>query len=150
MEIVPGNRCTVAQRTLLAHTLIREFGTHYPDWTVDQAADELAAHGPLPMSLIALDGDIALGCASLLDDDEVTGWVDRIWLGNVVVLGTERGRGIGAALVDAIERYAASMGFPELHLVTSTAIDWYERRGWTALGVADVHGHAMTVMRRAL
>ena len=150
MEIVPGNRCTVAQRTLLAHTLIREFGTHYPDWTVDQAADELAAHGPLPMSLIALDGDVALGCASLLDDDEVTGWVDRIWLGNVVVLGTERGRGIGAALVDAIERYAASMGFPELHLVTSTAIDWYERRGWTALGVADVHGHAMTVMRRAL
>ena len=150
MEIVPGNRCTIEQRTLLAHTLIREFGTHYPDWTVDQAADELAAHGPLPMSLIALDGDVALGCASLLDDDEVTGWVDRIWLGNVVVLGTERGRGIGAALVDAIERYAASMGFPELHLVTSTAIDWYERRGWTALGVADVHGHAMTVMRRAL
>lgn len=150
MEIIAGNRCTAEQRAVLAHALVREFGNHYPDWTIDEAIDELAAAGPVPTSLVAFEGDAVLGCASLLDDDEVTGWDGRHWLGNVVVLDTARGRGIGAALVNAVEAHAVALGLTELHLVTGTALDWYLRRGWTALGTADVHGHAMTVMRKAL
>lgn len=135
---------------MLADALLAAFGTQYPSWTTDEAVQELAAPGPVPFSLIACEGDQPLGCASLLDDDEVSGWDGRTWLGNVIVLESARGRGIGSALVDAIEQRATRLGVRELHLVTTTAIDWYERRGWSVRGSADVHGHAMTVMHKSL
>ena len=135
---------------MLASALVAEFGSHYPNWTIDEAIEELAMTGPLPMSVVALDGTTPLGCASLLVDDEVTGWDGHMWLGNVVVLEAARNRGVGSALVVAIEQRAAALGIRELHLVTSSAIGWYEQRGWKLIGEADVHGHAMSVMRKLL
>jgi GNAT superfamily N-acetyltransferase len=150
VNIVPGSACTHEQRRTLATALVAEFGHQYPDWTIDDAVEELATPGPLPTSFVALDGTTPLGCASLLEDDEVTDWSGHVWLGNVVVLESARGRGIGSALVSTIEEHASSLGIPELHLVTASAIDWYERRGWNLVGDADVHGHAMSVMRKSL
>lgn len=150
MNIVAGSRCTAEQRRLLADALVAEFGTHYPNWTVDEAIAELAAPGPIPASFVALDGTTPLGCASLLADDEVADWDGRLWLGNVVVLEAARHRGIGSALVSAVEAHATALGITELHLVTTTALEWYERHGWQHVGAASVHGHAMSVLRKSL
>lgn len=150
MRIVPGSDCSPEERRQLAIELIRAFGSQYPQWTVDEATTELAGTTGFPRSLIALVDGQAVGCASLLDDDEVTDWPDRFWLGNVVVRDAYRGRGVGAALVRAVEDLARELRITELHLVTDTSANWYERAGWTALGVADVHGRPMTVMHKTL
>lgn len=150
MEIVPGSTCTRAQRAAIADLLVAENGREYPDWTVQQAAEETALPGPIPMTFVALASGAAIGCASLLDDDEVSGWSDAVWLGNVVVAPQARGRGIGTALVAAVEAHATSVGITELHLVTTSAIEWYRTKDWTVVGTADVHGHPMTVMHKTL
>lgn len=147
VEIVPGWQCDAETRAVLARVVVAEHGHEYPQWTVTEAIDEIGAPGPIPMTFVAVENGRAIGCASLLDDDEVTGWDGHFWLGNVVVLGSERGRGVGSALVQAVMDHARSLGIGELHLVTTSAIDWYLPRGWARLGSADVHGHPMTVMR---
>lgn len=150
VEIIPGYQCTPEQRRAIADVLIAANSHEYPQWTPAEAADELAARGPLPLSFIALEHGIAVGCASLLDDDEVSDWEGRTWLGNVVVQDHARGRGIGSDLVDAVETHARSIGLTELHLVTLAAIDWYRAKGWRPLGAGNVHGHRMTVMSKTL
>lgn len=148
MQIIDGAACTLAQRRQLAEALIAAFGAHYPEWTLDAAADELGTSDGLPSSVVAIESGQVLGCASLLADDEVEGWPDRHWLGNVVVFESARDRGIGTALVNAVEARAAMIGIPELHLVTDGAEDWYAGRGWSRVGVGVVHGHHMTVMSK--
>lgn len=150
MRIVPGSDCSPEQRRQLAIELIRTFGSQYPQWTVDEATTELAGTTGFPRSLIALVDGQAVGCASLLDDDEVTDWTDRFWLGNVLVGAAHRRRGLGTALVQGIEALALELHITHLHLVTDTTADWYERAGWTVLGTADVHGRPMTVMHKTL
>ena len=150
MEIVAGHTCTHIERAALAGALITEFGRQYPAWTHAEAVEEIAASGPLPLTLVARDASGVLGCASLLADDEVSDWDDVVWLGNVVVLEHARNRGVGSQLVASIEAHAASLGLQQIHLVTTTAIRWYESRNWSVIGEGSVHGHAMTVMHKSL
>lgn len=150
MHIVPGSHCTEGQRAAVAELLIAENGHEYPDWTCAEAALETALPGPIPITFVAIEDGVALGCASLLDDDEVSGWSEQLWLGNVVVTPSARGRGIGAALVGAVEAHARSIGITELHLVTTSAVDWYRSKGWVVVGQAAVHSHPMTVMHTTL
>lgn len=150
MHIVPGSQCTTAQCAAVAELLVAENARAYPAWTIEQATAEVAMPGPLPITFIAIDDGRALGCASLLDDDEVTDWDGRTWLGNVVVSGDARGRGIGSMLVDAVETHARTIDIAELHLVTTSAVDWYLPKGWRTLADADVHGQRMTVMHKTL
>lgn len=51
-------------------------------------------------------------------------------LRSVVVAPDRRGTGVGAALVEAIERRARDAGIASLVLLTETASDWFERRGY--------------------
>lgn len=148
MRIIDGRTCTEAQRRRLAEALLDAFGAHYPQWTLAAAETEIAASDGLPSTVVAVESARVLGCASLLGDDEVDDWPDRYWLGNVVVLESARNRGVGAALVTAVERRAAAAGIRELHLVTDGAEDWYAHRGWSRVGVGVVHGHHMTVMSK--
>lgn len=150
MQIVRGAAVPVHQRRVLATALIDAFGRQYPEWSVDEAIAELASDDLKVQSVIAIVDDLAVGCASLLDDDEVDGWNDHAWLGNVVVLAEHRRKGIGRALARAIETLALDSQLEELHLVTDTGVQWYERDGWTLCGTASVHGHPMTVMRKRL
>ena len=150
MQIIRGADCTIGQRAAIAELLLAENGRVYPGWTVEQAAAETGLAGPIPVTFVAVDDGCAIGCASLLDDDEVTGWDDHAWLGNVAVVEAARGHGVGSALVSAVETHATSIGVTALHLVTTSAVDWYRAKGWDVVGVGDVHGHSMTVMRKTL
>jgi len=56
---------------------------------------------------------------------------DRL-LRSVVALPEFRGTGLGAAIVGALERFAAQAGTERLHLLTTTAAPFFEKLGWEA------------------
>ena len=151
IEIVPARTLSDGALQDLARAIVGEFGHAFPEWDETAARFELTNADGLPTGYAALlDGEVA-GCATLLPDDEVAG-LERLtpWLGNVYVVPTARGRGVGAALVGAVERAAEHQGASVLHLITDTAVDWYAARGWRDLGVVSVHGTPMTHMVREL
>jgi amino-acid N-acetyltransferase len=59
-------------------------------------------------------------------------------LRSVVVAESERGRGHGAALTDALERHARTNGVETLYLLTTTAPAFFRRRGYEAVAREDV------------
>lgn len=54
-------------------------------------------------------------------------------LRSLVVAPDVRGRGLGDALVDAIEAHARSAGLASLTLLTQTAAAFFQRRGYTVI-----------------
>lgn len=70
----------------------------------------------------------------------------------VAVLQEARGRGVGHALMDALEAHAASQGHREVILGAQlTALGFYERRGYEAWGdIFDDAGIPHRMMRRPL
>ncbi len=72
------------------------------------------------------------------------------WLAALYVAPEFRKRGIGAALVKAIEGHARSVGTQRLHLYTVDAEAFYRRLGWIAQEHFDWHGKPMVLMQREL
>jgi amino-acid N-acetyltransferase len=59
-------------------------------------------------------------------------------LRSVVVAAPSRGRGVGTALCDALERRAASDGIERLYLLTTTAAAFFRDRGYDRVDRAAV------------
>ena len=130
--------------------MVAEFGHLYPAWDLDLAEKDLSqdAGEGLPLQLVAIENRRIVGSVSIISDDEVTGWEGKDWwLANVFVLPEFRGRGIGISLINRAVEIARESGSPNLHLVTDTVENWYLDQGWESIGIGDVHGHAMIVMR---
>ncbi len=70
------------------------------------------------------------------------------WLAGLVVAPGMRRRGIGAALVRAIETHAFEQGFDALYLYTHDADAFYERLGWDTLEEFTAFGEAARLMVR--
>ena len=153
MELRRCSSLPTATLEFLAAHLVAEFGHLYPVWDESAATNELsqdAAEG-LPLHLAAIDNHRALGSASIIPDDEVTGWEGNDWwLANVFVLPEYRGRGIGSSLIKRAIEIARESGARDLHLVTDTVENWYLKQGWESLGFGEVHGHEMVVMHLEL
>jgi len=140
----------IAKLEILATHLVAEFGHLYPDWDVSSAVAELSQDlgNGLPLHIAAVAGNMPIAVASVVSDDEVTGWEEKEWwLANVYVMPQHRGSGIGTQLITRAVDVAKNHGAKELHLVTDSAERWYEKHGWTTAGIGDVHGHSMVVMR---
>lgn len=96
--------------------------------------EENLRNTPIPLALLAHNGNTFLGTASVIasDLDErpgLTPWVAAVW-----VEERARGHGIGAALVDAAGRAAFALGFPRVYLCARTRMtSFYERLGWTLI-----------------
>ena len=104
----------------------------------------------VPIVLVALDdADTLVGTASLLFDD-LEGDPRNPWLASVFVPAEQRGRGIASVLVTAIEDAARRLGYPTLHLFTTSAARLYARLGWRALERRDYRGEHIQVMDKAL
>ena len=80
--------------------------------------------------LIAYLNDVAVGCGAVRRLDETTAEIKRMYVDLAV-----RGRGIGRALVEALEREARLVGLTTIALETGTrlasAIKLYEAMGYT-------------------
>jgi predicted N-acetyltransferase YhbS len=95
-----------------------------------------------------LDGGLA-GC-SLLVPREIDQHHDcGPWLAGLAVEPGLRSRGIGSALVRAIEDEAGQRGIARLFLYTSGAKPFYAARGWFVLDdFVDGDGEASTLMAK--
>jgi GNAT superfamily N-acetyltransferase len=72
------------------------------------------------------------------------------WLAGLYVAPKHRRRGIGRALVRAIEDQARLRRNRRIYLYTDSAIKYYERLGWNSIDQIDWKGFHTTLMTREL
>ncbi len=122
-------------------------------WFIDEWAPWYGPNGPgdaggdlaacqsrdkLPICLVALsrDGDVvgtaALKTKSVGSEHGIGPWLAAVLVGK----GYER-RGIGTALVEAVEEEAARLGFRSIYTSTESARSIMERRGWQVFGTSQ-------------
>ena len=112
---------------------------------VDPAADRDVMDGEA-MQFVAVDGERVLGtCRVLMRGDEAR-------LGRMAVEPEERGRGLGAQLLEEAERAAATAGARRVLLHAQVgAVSFYARGGYEQVGEPFVQeGIEHVTMERAL
>ncbi len=112
-------------------------GPYYgPDGPGDAEKDlhESCNRDDLPVALVALDNDgTVLGTAALKRESVGSELGLGPWLAAFYVPIEHRKRGIGSALVEAIENKARNFGFESIFVSTDAAENIIRRRGWTLL-----------------
>jgi len=124
-----------------------------PDGDGDAKADLDAcdSRDKLPICLVALSASGELiGTASIRDESVGSELGVGPWLSAVLVKRQFRGKGIGTALVEAIETEAARLGFKEIYTSTDVAMKILERRGWEIFGAARSLRGELSVYRQAI
>jgi N-acetylglutamate synthase-like GNAT family acetyltransferase len=87
-------------------------------------------HDHSSLHWVALDGDAVVGCVLLLPSD-----TSRARLRAMAVDSPWRGRGVGRALVAALERDALELGYREIFMhARENAIGFYQRLGYQLSG----------------
>ncbi len=135
-------------------------------WFIDEWAPWYGSKGPgdaegdlaacrnrdkLPICLVALnrDGDVvgtaALKTESIGSEHGIGPWLAAVLVGK----GNER-RGIGTALVEAIEEEAARLGFRSIYTSTDSARGIMEHRGWKIFGTSKSLRGNVTVYQKQL
>jgi predicted N-acetyltransferase YhbS len=116
----------------VAQLVWREFWADVDDGMTEAELAEAfggrAEPGRVLASLIALDGDVPLGCVHLIDNDDRSLTELYPWMAAMVVAPGRRGQGIGSMLVRAHQREAKAMGFEQLWFGTDGP-GFYERLG---------------------
>ena len=103
---------------------------------------------PIPLALVAHDGDAFLGTASLIPSDlaerpQLTPWIAAVW-----VEPHARQRGIGGALVNRATQDCFALGFERAYLCARPQRSaFYEGLGWSPIE-RDVGPHRMIVFVR--
>ena len=139
---------------------------HFDEWASPDSAvtpEDLLAQlsswtgrNEIPLTYVAVDGDVPLGSASLVVHDmspPAPGCEDLPpWLSGVFVTPERRGTGLGSALVGACEVAAARLGHPMFYLYTAaaTAEGFYTPLGWNILKLVDYDDRQVTVMSKIL
>ena len=72
------------------------------------------------------------------------------WLAGLYVAPEHRCRGVGRALVRAIEYQARQRGHRRVHLYTDGAVPYYERLGWSTIDRIEWKGTPTVLMAREL
>ncbi|CAN7610340.1 GNAT family N-acetyltransferase [Mesorhizobium sp. LjNodule214] len=110
----------------------------------------LSARDSFEAAFVARDGDAAVGTCLLVRNELEPAHDLTPWLAGLVVDAGHRGRGIGTALVGAVETRAKSLGVDMLYLYTWEARDFYARLGWMAVETFEQDGGTMLLMSRKL
>lgn len=110
----------------------------------------LAQPSEYELPLLATVGGTPAGCCLFVRAEIDAKHELTPWLASLYVAPDFRKRGIGAALVRAIEQHARRVGCGELHLYTSKAEPFYARLGWTTRERFDWHGERLALMARPL
>jgi GNAT superfamily N-acetyltransferase len=120
----------------LAQWLHSEWGHLRPNETVDHRiarVERACGHHEIPTTLVAVNANQPVGCASLIEHDMLTRPEFSPWLAGVFVPREQRRRGIGAALVDRVVQEARSLGVPQVYLYTPGSGALYLRLGWSVI-----------------
>ncbi len=139
----------------VAPTLERWFIEEWTPWYgpdgLGDAESDLAAcrsRDTLPICLVALNMDNeVLGTAALKSESVGSELGVGPWLAAVLVGKGHQGKGVGTALVKAVEEEAARLGFDSIYTSTDTAEGILERRGWHAFGTTESIRGPVTIYR---
>jgi GNAT superfamily N-acetyltransferase len=97
---------------------------------------------PTTVHIGAFDNDVVVGCASVFPEaygDERAAWRLR----GMAVDPSYQGQGIGRLVLDAVHDVASAAGAPLLWANGRTsALGFYQRMGWTAVGEEFTYGPA--------
>jgi GNAT superfamily N-acetyltransferase len=102
--------------------------------------------GGIPTTLVALENEMPVGSASLVEHDMTTRPDLMPWLAGVYVLPARRRRGIGSALVRRAMALAADLGFETLYLYSNSAVALYRQLGWQLLDYEHYEGREVAIM----
>jgi GNAT superfamily N-acetyltransferase len=117
------------------------------DYICGRLRDNMNAE-PIPLALVAHDGDTFLGTASVIASDlaerpQWTPWVAAVW-----VEPEARNRGVGAAMVERATKDCFALGFSRAYLCARPRLSrFYEGMGWTIFE-RKVGSHHLSVFVR--
>lgn len=111
---------------------------------------ELLGGDGFEAAFVARDQGLPIGSCLLVRDEIDPAHDLTPWLAGLIVDQDHRGRGIGTALVRAVEAHAASAGVRRLYLYTWQARRFYEALGWVEVQTFTQDGEPMALMSRAL
>jgi GNAT superfamily N-acetyltransferase len=142
----------LADRPGLIAPLAAAYEAEWPEWygaagPGDAEADlrERSRRDGLPLGLVLADGDELLG-ALALTGPTIERYAHRTpWVGGGWTRPDRRRQGLGALLLEGAVRHARRLGFPQLHVATSTAAPLIARQGWALLETAEHEGHDLSV-----
>ena len=110
----------------------------------------MAGDGDLEAAFVARIGGAPVGSVLLVHRELEPAHDLTPWLAGLVVAEGHRRKGIGSALVNAVERRAAAAGIATLYLYTWQARAFYPALGWKAVETFEQDGEAMMLMSRGL
>jgi GNAT superfamily N-acetyltransferase len=137
--------------------LVQWFEAEWPNWygsggRGDAAKDlqSYAAPDGMPRAVVALSGGTVCGIAALKVESIPSHAHLTPWAAAALVEPSRRRGGIGAKLVDALEREAKALGYHHIYCGTSTARTLLRRCGWDLLEEISHDGEALGVYSKAL
>ncbi len=121
-----------------------------PDIPIERVITRFKDHlndQDLPITFVALDGEIPVGMCSLRENDGIRPSLTP-WLGSLVVDPKYQKQGIGKMLIDVTVRQAKELGFEKLYLFAfdPNIPEYYKRLGWWKIGMDEFKSHPVTVM----
>jgi len=134
--------------------LVDAFFTEWPEWCsrVGRTTVEgifVPAH-PLPVILVAFDGDALLGTIALRPYFAEEPMRETPWVRQLLVLPPFRGRGVDRALIAAVTARARDLGFEYLHAATNRIERLLVHRGWEVYDRVERDGERFAWMRRRI
>ena len=138
---------------LVARWNWEEWSDLLPCDSCEAFADDLRAHtrrDGVPITFLALDGDMPVGTTSLIADDLEMRPDLTPWFASLYVIPSQRGRGLGTMLVRHAVHMARTFGIETLYLYTPGQETFYRRLGWEFVETTEFRSHAITIMRQRL
>ena len=136
IEIRPATRQDEEAALYLLEQLFEPPGGVPPDYTRERssAAFRWAVEQPNADILLAFDGDMAVGLASVYADIQSLGFGPKCWLQDMVVDKERRSEGVGELLMAAAESWARGRGLTHIELSSNRgrveAHRFYEKQGF--------------------
>lgn len=100
---------------------------------LEELLTQRAVTDRLPITLVAIENGVLLGTGSIKLTEPGTREGLSPWLAGIYVKESERGTGLGAKIVRALESKAAELGVRELYLSAGQAEPFYVKLGWTVI-----------------
>ncbi len=141
------------QVPVLAGWFEAEWGFYYGKGGRGDARTDLDAYSgrdALPVAVVAIERGELRGIAALKATSIASHGHLSPWAAAGLVQPEHRGRGIGSALVGAVEGLARRFGYARLYCGTSTAGTLLERRRWTLMERIVHEGKPLSIYEKAL
>ena len=138
---------------ILAQWFYQEWSYLHPNRTckdVEQLISERINTDKIPLTLVAFEGKELLGTVCLKKHDMDTRLDLFPWLAGLYVTSSWRRKGIGTALVSAIEKKAYELGVKNLYLYTPKSEIFYLKLGWHINQKTEYHGYPVTIMEKPI